>query len=334
MATGKIKIVLGISFVVVFTIGFFIGEYSVPKQETKDIVSASTENDNGKEVRQSEGYKFINPLLECDNYSQSNLNTVVWVEQNIKSYIQRVIDEKKATFVSVYFRDLNLGPWMGINEKENFSPASLLKVPIMIAALKVAEKEPGFLKKKIAYIQLLDRNTVPNIKDGRAIKIGNSYTIEDLIERMIADSDNEAKELLLQNLKEDLVLKVMTDIGININSNTAGDFVSVKEYSGCFRLLFNATYLNKDLSEKALSILTKTTFNKGILAGIPPGVTVAHKFGERAYFETDIKQLHECGIVYKGENPYLLCVMTRGNDFEKLTSIIAGISAIVYKEVR
>src|SRR6185436_6660347 len=123
----------------------------------------------------------------------------------------------------------NFGPWMGINEKENFSPASLLKVPIMIAALKKAETDPGFLKKKVAYTEHLDKAVVPNITDTHLVKIGTSYTIEDLMERMIQYSDNEAKELLLRNLDGDFIIRVMSEIGINTRLDMSTDFVSVKD---------------------------------------------------------------------------------------------------------
>lgn len=107
---------------------------------------------------------------------------------------------------------------------------------------------------------------------------------------MITNSDNEAKELLIQDIDETFLQKVYTEIGINTAGDLTKDFISVKDYSGFFRLLYNATYLNRDLSEKALKILSKTNFDKGITAGLPKGITVAHKFGERAYIDSPIKR--------------------------------------------
>lgn len=310
--------------------GFVVGRHTSVATE---VIPPTIDCQSIKELRNNEGYKYINPLLECDNYQPSQVNSVVNMETEVQGYIQQAQAQKKASFVSVYFRDLNFGPWMGINEKENFSPASLLKVPIMIAVLKKAEQQPGFLKTKLAYTEHLDKNAIPNITDPHLLKIGNSYTVEELLERMIEFSDNEAKELLLRNLDGEFIIKVMSDIGINVNVDMTSDFVSVKDYSGFFRLLYNATYLNRDMSEKALRILSKTSFEKGILAGIPKGITVSHKFGERAYMNADTKQLHECAIVYLKGSPYLIGVMTRGTDFEQLSTILSDISAIIYKNV-
>lgn len=309
--------------------GFVGGRYTAPIPAELPIGQPSV--NNVTELR-SGGYKFINPLLECDNYVQSNIQTISNLQNQLNLYVQRVKDERKAEHVSIYFRDLNNGPWMGIQEDASYSPASLLKVPILLAALKKAESEPTFLSKKVKFDKYIDPIS-QNIVDDKLIKLGNTYTIEQLLEKMIAHSDNEAKDLIVANIGDELFVKVLTDIGININGiGPADDFVSVKEYSSFFRLLYNATYLNKNMSEKALEILSKTSFDQGLTAGIPKGTLISHKFGERAYGDSNIKQLHDCGIIYLANHPYLLCVMTRGNDFKQLGTVIAGVSDIVYKE--
>jgi hypothetical protein len=87
------------------------------------------------------------------------------------------------------------------------------------------------------------------------------------------------------------------------------------------------------MSEKALSYLAETTFDKGLVAGVPEAVAVAHKFGE-AGREDGSLQFHDCGIVYYPGRPYILCVMTRGGSFEPLYAAVADISRTVYEEVR
>ena len=109
------------------------------------------------------------------------------------------------------------------------------------------------------------------------------------------------------------------------------NFMSVYEYSRFFRILYNSSYLNNENSNKALEILSRVDFKSGLVAGTPANITVAHKFGERE--NGDEKQLHDCGIVYHPENPYLICIMTRGKDFDKLSEVIAELSKITYEEV-
>jgi beta-lactamase class A len=152
------------------------------------------------------------------------------------------------------------------------------------------------------------------------------------MERMIIYSDNEAVDLLFATLGATAPDSVFRDLQVvsskdNLNDNV----ISVKDYSSFFRILYNASYLNKQYSEKALHLLSKVTYKDGLVAGVPNGITVSHKFGERPGRGQFAFQLHDCGIVYYPNAPYLLCVMTRGNDNKILSSIIAEISTMVYQ---
>ena len=66
----------------------------------------------------------------------------------------RINQEKNkghAQEVSVYFRDLQYGPTFGIDEYSKFSPASLLKLPMMISYLSLSEDNPDILNKEIYF---------------------------------------------------------------------------------------------------------------------------------------------------------------------------------------
>lgn len=308
-------------------VGYVLGKRSVRYKSNPQIAYETTTT---SELRLKGEYKFINPLLEFDNSQESTLLIAKTLEKRITQFIDSVKTANTVSHISYYYRDLNNGQWIGIGEHENFSPASLLKVPIMIAALKKAETNPTFLRKKINYDKPFDSGLVPNVTDS-TIKPGNSYTIDTLIYKMIIFSDNEARLLLLQNIEVPLLTKVYTDIGIDVSRfDDSQDFMSVKTYSNFFRLLYNATYLNKEYSEKALEMLSHSHFYKGLPANLPKGTVIAHKFGERGYVDAPIRQLHDCGIVYKGITPYLIGVMTRGVNIDTQAKIIADISKLTY----
>ena len=78
-------------------------------------------------------------------------------------------------------------------------------------------------------------------------------------------------------------------------------------------------------------MLASADFKRGLVAGVPEDIKVAHKFGERETSEG--KQLHDCGIVYYPNRPYLLCVMTEGADLENLISVVGGVSRLVFDEI-
>jgi beta-lactamase class A len=86
------------------------------------------------------------------------------------------------------------------------------------------------------------------------------------------------------------------------------------------------------MSEKALKLLSQIKYTDALVKGINnPQIIVSHKFGERTFNDTGEKQLHDCGIVYIPQKPYLVCIMTRGDDFTKLSSSIAQISKTIYQ---
>jgi beta-lactamase class A len=320
---------LGVALVAGGVVGYFASNFTKPENATgKSSVSESKMS----ELR-SGGYKYINPLLECDNFSPSNDVAFAKIKGELQDYINTVKAEGKASHVSVYYRDLNNGPTFGIDASDNYSPASLLKVPVMLAAFKRAEEDPSFLKKKFVFDRHLD-DVRPNILDTGLVQMGKSYSVEELMYKMIAYSDNDAKNLILVNLPPNSIEKTLIDVGLVVpDMANQVDIMSVKDYASFFRMLYNATYLSRSMSEKALQILSAADFNRGIVAGVPKGTIVAHKFGERAFADNSIKQLHDCGIVYSPSGPYLVCIMTRGADFDVLDDVIAGASKIVYENL-
>ena len=283
------------------------------------------------EEKRQGGYKYISPLLECDSFQPASL-AYGEMSRNLQKLVDTDIASQKIKNASIYFRDLNNGPWFGINEKEKFSPASLLKVPLLIAYLKLAETDPASLNKKLTVHDYKETVLSQNISPLAQVTVGKEYTVENLLEYMIKYSDNVAADTLLENMPPQDLENIYTDLNMQI-PGTLGmeNFMTVIDYASFFRILYNASYLDRAMSEKALQMLTVSDFTKGLAAGLPGSIEVAHKFGERKI--GDEKQLHDCGIVYLKNNNYLLCVMTRGDDFSSMEQVIADISRQVYSDI-
>jgi beta-lactamase class A len=320
-------------FVIFFVSGLLIGYLFNFSSKDSGKKTKKTESDENQQfyrsIRES-GFKFISPLLDCDYFEASNTRMHLKLKSSINDYINTAISHRRVQHISLYYRHLNNGPWIGVNEHHNYTPASLMKVPIIIGILKKAQDNPQFLKTSIPYNVRFDTEFDQNIGHNKAIMPGNTYTIEQLIDFMTLYSDNEAAHLLHSIIENDFE-KILRDLGVDIaTKDITKDFITVKEYSSFFRILYNASYLNREMSEKALEILSKGDFNDGIPAKLPKGTQISHKFGERGFQESDVKQLHDCGIVYKGNTPYLICIMSQGTDFNELIKVIAELSEIVY----
>lgn len=281
-------------------------------------------------------FDFINPLLECDTAEDMLKNRALQpFKKTVEEFLYKRMDKSWADSVTVYFRELNDGLWFSIGETEHFTPASLRKVPMMIALLKQAEQAPDLLEKKILFSGKRDYTAAQNIRPSSALQPGQSYSIGDLITRMIVYSDNNAFTLLAGIVDEGELDKAYLTLNVRPPGKEQGqeDFQSVFTYASFFRVLYNATYLSREMSDKALEVLSKIDFQSGLVKGLPPSVAVAHKFGEYSDVVTQNKQLHDCGIVYYPKHPYLLCIMSKGRSFEYLDDTIAAISQIVYEQV-
>lgn len=329
MNTYYIKKYIFIFTLITFVLGSFAGWIAhtiLHRFESRTI----------RETRLKESYQFINPLLECDT-NISNFKPVSAITTKVENYLDTHSSTLNINDIAVYYRDLNNGPWFGINENTLFTPASLTKVPLMMTYYKKAERDPDLLKKKLKINKEL-LVTSPQTYNSAPSKliIGKSYTIDTLIRYMIIYSDNYAYLVLKSNLSEDEFNKIFKDFGINVatfKKNKTGNVLSIKDFSSFFRILYNSSYLNREYSEKSLKLLSEVEFKKGLVAGIP-NEKIAHKFGERYYQDSDEKQLHDCGIVYLKSNPYLICIMTRGSSFEQLSEVIKDISAIIHADIK
>ena len=315
--------------VIFLSIGLSIGKIVFVQKSSNEL---PIEEDQMKEVR-ADGYKFISPLLECEIGSKTGrLTGLNSLQKEVKNFIESEKNSGKISDAAVYFRDLNNGPWFGVNEHAAFSPASLLKLPVLMAYYKKSETDVELLDKKVKFEGkdiLLQQAIAPT----NSIEVGREYIIGDLIERMMIYSDNAALTVLENNIEPALIDRITLDLGVETATEaTPEDFMSVKGYSGLFRILYNASYLEKRLSEKALEILSRTEFKNGLVAGVPKSIIISHKFGERE-LSGGIKQLHDCGIVYHPNSPYLLCIMTRGSDLGSLALAIAKISSVTFNEI-
>lgn len=286
-------------------------------------------------VRSCGDYSFINPRYVCGHKPTVDKRGYSEFKFKLQNYIDQKNKDGKADIVAVWFRDLESGPTFGINDRIDFIPASLLKLPMALTYFSLAENYPDFLERKINYggitTQVADQYFVPHNK----LEKNNQYTINELIRYSIIDSDNIASQLIYEYLEKSYpgeLSQTYRDLGIlepghDLNMSV----VNAKGYGSIFRMLYNISFLNQTMSEKLLSLLSQTYFEKGVRTGVPKNIVIAHKFGER-YLSDGKKQLHDCGIVYYPSNPYQLCIMTRGDSFEDLADTIGEISKMIYEE--
>lgn len=238
----KLFLILILFSLLSFSAGLFIGNKNVKIKS----VTSSTPCPNK--------YHFINKVLGCNEKTVIKKYEYVQLTNELEEYINNEIKNKKINEASVYFRDLNAGPTFGIGVQEDFIPASLLKVPLLITYLSLIEKDPSLLKKTTKYSKVI--GTVTQELDGIVpLQQDKLYTIEELLDRMIIYSDNLAYGLLIKFLErtypqQNLHEQTMKDLGLINPIDVTQNIASVKGYASVFRQLsqvaiFHQTCLKK-----------------------------------------------------------------------------------------
>ncbi len=311
-------------FIGVFCAGILLG-YFFPRQPHTDAFPSG-------ELRVGAG-KYTNALLECEIAQDSIAVPKKNFSKELEEFAEELIASDSVADIAVYYRDLNNGPVISYGYSDSFAPASLLKVPLLIAYLYWSEQQAGLLDEVLFFEKPFDVGYVQEFAPEDRIVVGRSYTVKELLERAVVYSDNQAYMLLYNHMPSRYYTDLFTLLGIDPSViEDPSKEMTVREYSSFFRILYNTSFLSFADSEYALSLLTQVRFADGLNKGVPKDISIAHKFGERKN-AGGMRQFHDCGIVYYPKYPYLLCVMTRGNDTQKLVTAIQEVSAFVYKEV-
>lgn len=275
-------------------------------------------------------YSLLNPRIAKigeDNFilmQEKFMPSYKLLKEDIELYLNKT--EGK---YAVYFEDLYSGTWIGIREQLPFAPASLLKLPVAAAILKMSEDKEFDINTNITIAK-------EDLSDefGSLVYLGaqSTYQVKELIGIMLRDSDNTALNALSKQIGDKNIVEARLSLGLPISSITNSEIdikISAKQMSNVLRTLYYSAYLSRENSQILLQFLAESHFDKWLKAGIPSQITIAHKFG---IFIPD-KNLHDCGIIYHPKRDYILCVMSTNTNNKESEKIIPHISKIVYDYV-
>lgn len=241
--------------------------------------------------------------------------------------------------MGIYFEYMPSGNNIGVNEKEEFFSASLIKVPVVMRAYRLIEVGKLSLSEAVT----LDPNDIDKTFGSLWERgAGAKVTIDELIRLSIADSDNTAYNAL--GRVTDSHTRVGPDTNLikdvydylDLPSDTIGSTYGTtpKNYSSILRSLYLSAYLNFNDSNRLLELMTETSFNKWLPQPLPSDIKVAHKYGVFEGNSKDLTVSSDCGIIYYPQRPYTLCVMIRTDDPLVAEKHIQAVSAKVYNFIK
>ena len=242
---------------------------------------------------------------------------VVRTRKQVYDVISREIDEIRSKFngeSAIYIKDIRTGIAVQYNEGMTFPSASLVKIPVM-ASVFHAVKEG-----KISFndrVKLTKRHKVGGSGKLKRYRSGNSFTVEQLVNLMIVESDNTATNMLTDLLgfeyinrtfREKLNLSVTNlsrDV-MDLRSRNTGieNLTTAGEMGGMLEAIYRGKLVSDDASKKMLSILKEQKINDRIPRYLPDDVLVAHKTGLMN------KLCHDAGIIFTRKGDFIVCVLT------------------------
>jgi serine-type D-Ala-D-Ala carboxypeptidase (penicillin-binding protein 5/6) len=232
--------------------------------------------------------------------------------------LQPLIDDF-AGEAAVMVKHLENGETFAYKANEPFPTASLIKLPVMIAAYNDAESHfPLSLK-----VTLKNEDKVPgsgilteHFSDGATI------SLRDAIELMIAYSDNTATNLVIDVVGIDTVNKMMDSLGCkdtrlhskvfrrdtSIDPERSNRFglgsTTCEETVKLLSLLQSEELVSPAASKHMLAHLKHCQDETKITRLLPPGTEVAHKSGYVSSSRCD------AGIIVSPSGPIAVCVLT------------------------
>jgi beta-lactamase class A len=299
--------------------------------------SAEGENDSATETKKFEidGFREItmanvNRIMSTGSYKITDVpSESLTLPDNIPSELTGKLESvlNNAPYAcAMYYIDLETGFEIKYNEDRWFGGASTIKAPFMMALLNKIEE--GRLSFDDTLTYSYDRTgTVQISKD---YELGAKLSIRLLIEYLIYYSDNIAFSLLLNQACS------LSEFRSFCKKNYGGDIyksginqLTADVVAKAFEDLYHKSKTGNEIYVWYVELLKQANENKFIRNGLPKDENgkyiyeVAHKYG------MDINASNDAAIVFCGERPYVLVVLTDYIGYNT-QSFINKVSAAVY----
>lgn len=246
---------------------------------------------------------------------------------DLKKQIQSAVGDTFKNY-SVYVVDEHSNFSMGINESEQFTAASVNKIPILAAIYDQEQRGSVNFDQVIT----LQQNDIQDYGTGsiRYDPPGTTYTVKTLIRLMMQKSDNTAAFLLgnyILNLPK--IQSIINSWGLT-QTDMANNKTSNKDIELLLRKMYDNNVANPTLTAEMLGFMKDSDFEDRIPAGVPKDAVVYHKIGNG-----DNSEVHDVGIVVHDDTAYYIGILTTNvGDVDAATKLEAKISKIVYDFLR
>lgn len=265
----------------------------------------------------------------------ANQNDIV---VNVQPLREKLMDypQKNNVNLGLYFEYLPSGTSIGVNEKQVFFSASLIKIPLVMRTYRMINhgEIQRSLKVKIESKDI-DKSFGKLWERGE----GTEVTIDELVDEVLTESDNTAYNILARITKSHELVNGQRQLTADVyqyldlpNDQAGGNYgTTPKNFSSILRSLYLSAYLPYEQSNEILDTMAQSTFHEWLPASVPGDIKVAHKFGLYNAEPAEFRVHSDCGIIYYPKRPYMLCVMVNTGDESVARKHIREISRLAYE---
>ena len=334
---GFLKIIASVAVIVLMFLG---GKELLSNRQKDDSSDEAAKSGNNLYIEDNENVTvYINEDEKPPKKDTANIEKpkpLMKTGDELNNRIRKSVNDylgSNARYFSIAFKDTASQNAMIMNDR-SFNAASVIKIYIMAEVYNQINQ--GILNEHTS-ISISD-----NMKVGGSGVIANrkgiqSYTIRELIEHMIIDSDNTAANILIDMVGRDSINNLAWEKGL-VNTNIsrkmmdtdaidAGviNIVSATDLLKTFEMLESGRFISKEYDEKMITVMKKQSTRSKIPAKLPRSIEVANKTGELGHIEND------AGIIYTEKGNYMLVILLEGPMGNK-RELVANISKIIYDE--
>lgn len=250
----------------------------------------------------------------------------------LKSKIQGVVS-KQPVRVSLYFKRLGSSDTVGIDARAIYNPASVIKLPVLLAVFQSIQDGRLHLDQKLQI-------SPHHLRAGSGV-LGKGdlwayFSIRDYLKMMISLSDNTATAVLMDHLGVDYIQAVCLQFGlkdtkIGTSNLLAADGINMSSAYDMGVLLEGMMakgWVDKQYLSFIRGILIQQKYQWGLPYLLPKTAQVAHKTGSLRH------ESHDVGIIQYGDVTYVVAIFSYAPDsYLQSRPLIAELSKLIWDQV-
>jgi len=281
---------------------------------------------------------FLNTLLITPTIQKTHSEiTTMYVTSEmtaLKDSLLSLMKQYPMIHPSIYVWEYENGKYIDINAQEQFSAASIIKLPVLVRMFKSIEAKQFTIYDEMT---LTDYYKASGSGELQYKQTGSKYSLDALAKTMIQDSDNSATNMIMAKMGGmDDVNIGLRDWGISktyvrtwlpdlngTNKTTAVDLAKIL-YN-----LDNPGFLNINSRENIIDYMSHVKNDKLIAAGLGQGAMFVHKTGDIG------TMLGDAGIVYAPNNQKYIIVILANRPYNapQGKEFIVKASNLIYNSI-